>query len=95
MGDPVEILKLYPDGTGVTVIAGNHFEQGMSPQVLIEQGVWQGLRLREGGKFVLFGTTVCPGFDFADFEMASRSVLIREYPAFREKIESLTKPEKV
>ncbi|MBL8253402.1 MAG: cupin domain-containing protein, partial [Candidatus Competibacter sp.] len=30
--------------------------------------------------FSLVGCTVAPGFDFADFELANRSALVRQYP---------------
>ena len=43
-------------------------------------------------RFALVGCTVAPGFDFADFELATRSELIRAYPAHRKLIEELTRP---
>ncbi|MDD4921708.1 MAG: cupin domain-containing protein [Bacteroidales bacterium] len=90
MGDPAEILKLYPDGTGEMMEIGIDLEKGMKPCVTIEKGVWQGQRLKEGGRFVLYGTTVSPGFEFEDFEFGDRESLQKEYPQFREKIEELT-----
>jgi len=40
---------------------------------------------------VLVGCTVAPGFDFADFEMARREELVKDYPQHRSVIERLTR----
>ncbi len=39
----------------------------------------------------LLGTTVAPGFDFADYEPGDRSQLAAAYPAFAERIARLTR----
>src|SRR3954465_9562713 len=67
LGDPVEMLQLHPDGTGKLIMVGSDLETAMRPQVLVPGGVWQGSRLLKGGKFALMGTTMSPGFDFADY----------------------------
>ena len=91
LGDPVEMLKLYPDGTGAIVEIGTDLEKGMLPQVLVEKNVWQGFRLKDGGNYALFGTTVCPGFEFEDFEIADPATIFAQYPDFKEMIRKLTK----
>jgi predicted cupin superfamily sugar epimerase len=90
LGDPVEMLQLFPDGTGNTVVLGSDLRAGMTPQVVVPRGVWQGSRLVAGGKFALLGCTVAPGFDFADYEHGRREDLMAGYPKFREKIVALT-----
>ena len=90
LGDPVEILQLWPGGTGKTVVLGPDLRAGMQPQVIVPHGVWQGSRLISGGKYALLGCTVAPGFDYADYEHGRRSDLIGSYPEFREKIMALT-----
>ena len=90
LGDPVEMLQLWPDGTGKTVVLGPDLRAGMQPQVIVPRGVWQGSRLIAGGRFALLGCTVAPGFDFADYEHGRRSDLIGSHPQFREKIMALT-----
>jgi len=72
LGDPVEMLHLYPDGSGQVVIHGPDIFNDMHPQVVVSQGVWQGARLKPGGRFALMGTTVAPGFDFAVTKSAGR-----------------------
>jgi predicted cupin superfamily sugar epimerase len=89
-GDPVEMLLLYPDGTGETRVIGSGLVDGMRPQAVVSGGVWQGSRLLEGGRFALMGATMAPGFDPADFEAGDRASLIRAYPAFRESIKALS-----
>jgi predicted cupin superfamily sugar epimerase len=91
LGDPVEMLHLYPDGKGERLILGNNIETGMRPQVLIPAGVWQGARLLPGGKFALMGTTVAPGFEYSDYQPGSRKELIDIYPGFKELITTLTR----
>ena len=89
-GDPVEMLQLWPDGSGRVAILGSDVLNGMQPQVVVDRGVWQGARLLEGGKFALLGTTVSPGFEFTDYESGHREELVKSYPQFRELIIALT-----
>lgn len=89
-GDPVEMLQLWPDGDGRVVAIGNDFSAGQAPQVVVPAGVWQGCRLVGGGSWALLGCTVAPGFDYADFEAASRDQLIASYPGHSEWIVALT-----
>jgi predicted cupin superfamily sugar epimerase len=92
-GDPVEMLQLYPDGSGEHVILGNDLAAGHLPQVVVPGGVWQGCRLVPGGRWALMGCTVSPGFDYADFTAARRAELIDAYPGFAAKIVALTREE--
>jgi uncharacterized protein len=61
LGDPVEMLQLAPDGSHRVVVIGPDLEAGQRPQVVVPRGVWQGARLRPGGRLALLGTTVAPG----------------------------------
>jgi hypothetical protein len=89
-GDPVEMLLLAADGSGRVITIGVDLAAGMRPQVVVPAGVWQGARLRAGGAWALLGTTVAPGFDFADYEAGARAELQRAWPAFAELIAALT-----
>jgi hypothetical protein len=93
LGDPVEMLQLRPDGSAREVVLGSSVLEGTQPQVVVRKGVWQGLRLRPGGAFALLGTTVAPGFEFADFELGRRDALVAAYPAHAERIQVLTREE--
>jgi predicted cupin superfamily sugar epimerase len=87
-GDPLEMLLLYPDGSGELVLLGNDLETGLQPQKVVTRGVWQGTRLASGGKygFALIGTTMAPGFEWAGFELGEKDALVNQYPAFAEMI---------
>jgi predicted cupin superfamily sugar epimerase len=91
LGDPVEMLQLLPDGSFRTVVIGSDLVAGMEPQWVVPGGVWQGCRLREGGRLALMGTTMSPGFDPADFEPGVRASLLAEYPGARDAILKLTR----
>ena len=91
LGDPVEMLQLWPNGEAKRVVLGTDIENGMAPQLVVPRGVWQGTRLAHGGAFALLGCTVSPGFEYADYESGSRQVLSEKYPGHRELIHALTK----
>ena len=92
LGDPVEMLELHPQGGAAQVVLGPDLAAGMRPQHVVHGGVWQGSRLRDGGEFALLGSTMAPGFDYADFESGSRQQLLAQYPAFAQRITELTRP---
>ncbi len=91
LGDPVEMVQLWPDGSGKRVRLGSDLLQGMQLQTVVPQGVWQGSRLCPGGRFALLGTTMAPGYDQADFEAGRRERLIQAYPQFKDAILALTR----
>lgn len=89
LGDPVEMLQLHPDGTGSLITLGNDIIHGQTPQLLVPAGTWQGSRLVPGGQYALLGTTMAPGFDFADYEAADINELAKRYPEYADLISSL------
>jgi uncharacterized protein len=92
LGDPVEMLQLGPtpqDG-GRILTLGPDILAGQQVQAVVPAGVWQGSVLRSGGAFALMGTTMTPGFDFADYEAADRDALMAAFPDFASKIARLT-----
>jgi len=91
LGDPVEMVQLWPDGATRRVLIGTDLAAGMQPQVIVPRGVWQGCRLVAGGKVALLGCTVSPGFEYADYESGKREELVRGWPEEREGIEGLTR----
>jgi len=91
IGDPVNMLQLWPDGSGRVVMLGHDILNGMRPQVIVPKGVWQGAKLSPEGKFALLGTTMSPGFNYNDYETGSKDILVTSYPEFRDLIIALTK----
>ncbi|MGB6743816.1 MAG: cupin domain-containing protein [Terracidiphilus sp.] len=91
LGDPVEMLQLYPDGRSALFTLGPDLEAGQHVQLVVPAGVWQGTRLIGDGKVALLGCTVTPGFDFADYRNASYAELVAKWPAEAERIRMLTR----
>jgi uncharacterized protein len=91
LGDPVELLLLYPDGNGQVVILGSDIFSRQQVQLVVPCGVWQASRVQKGGRYALLGTTTAPGYEELDFEAGSRSNLQQQYPAWSEWIEQLTR----
>jgi predicted cupin superfamily sugar epimerase len=91
LGDPVEMLQLWPDGSSKVVTLGNDLEAEILPQLVVPKGIWQGSRLQPGGTVALLGCTVSPGFDYADYETGLRAELVREYPESKAMIEAMTR----
>ena len=91
LGDPVEMLQLgpAPEDGGRTLTLGSDILAGQQVQTVVPAGVWQGSMLRAGGAFALMGTTMTPGFDFADYEAADRDALMAAFVDFEEIISLL------
>ena len=91
LGDPVEMLQLYPDGRSAVFTLGPDLMAGQQVQVVVPAGVWQGTRLIGDGKVALLGCTVVPGFDFADYHNASFEELTARWPEQKQRIRTLTR----
>ena len=97
LGDPVEMLQLHPDKTTSRHVLGPELLQGQTPQLAVPRGVWQGSRLlptahaESSSGFALLGCTVAPGFDYADYQSASRAELVAKWPAQADLIACLTR----
>jgi predicted cupin superfamily sugar epimerase len=95
LGDPIELLLLHPDGRDEVVILGADLAAGQQPQFTVPAGVWMGARPvpATADAYALFGCTLAPGFDDADFEPGYRDELARAYPARCKLIGQLTRAE--
>lgn len=91
LGDPVEMLQLYPSGESRVVTLGQDLPAGQHVQVVVPAGVWQGTRLVGNGKVALLGCTVTPGFDFADYRNGSYAELIEKWAGESVRIKALTR----
>jgi predicted cupin superfamily sugar epimerase len=90
LGDPVELLLLEEGAAGRVVTLGPDVFDGQLVQTVVPRGVWQGSCLRPSGAFALLGTTVAPGFDFADYEPGDRRQLLAAFSEFADRIVQLT-----
>ena len=91
LGDAVTMLILHTDGSSEVVTLGQDIFNDQRVQLTVLKDSWQACFLNEGGKFALMGTTVAPGFEFADLELAKREELLEQYPNHRELILKLTR----
>ncbi len=96
LGDPVDMLLLYPDeghaGASEIMTFGQNLAEGQRVQFTVPGNTWMGARLKSpaGQGFALMGTTVSPGFDFADLEMSDGHDLAGKYPDMEEIISLLS-----
>jgi uncharacterized protein len=79
------------DGQHSEIPLGTDAEAGEVFQAVVKAGYWFASQVRDRGAFALVGCTVSPGFDFADFELARRDELVRQYPQHQDLIERLTR----
>jgi uncharacterized protein len=79
LGDPLEVLLLYPDGGGEVVTVGSPAD-GQLPELFIPGGTWHVSRLRSGGEYALLATTEWPAVEPEDVEMPDDQELIRTHP---------------
>ena len=71
---------------------GNDPDKNESLQITIPANHWFGAMVNPAADFTLAGCTVAPGFDFQDFEMATRGELLKTFPMHHDIITKLTKP---
>jgi predicted cupin superfamily sugar epimerase len=89
LGDPLEVLLLYPDGTSAIHQVGPDLPAGMRPQLLVPGGTYHAARVPPGGH-ALLGTSVWVRPEPADVEMADVAQLLASYPGAREAIRRFT-----
>jgi predicted cupin superfamily sugar epimerase len=92
-GNPLHIYEIDPSGNLTIHKLGLNIHLGEYPQLVITAGNWFASRVAGEQSFTLVGCTVAPGFDFADFEMGSRKMLLKTYPQHAELIQQLTREE--
>ena len=99
-GTSLTVHTIDPAGNYSTVKVGRNLQAGESLVAVVQAG-WligatvnvavNGERGKDSSPYALVGCTVAPGFDFADFEMPSRQLLLEQYPQHRQIIEQLTR----
>ena len=91
LGDPMETLLLFPDGTSRIEVIGSDLIAGQHVQFVVPAGVWQGSAVAPGGEYTLIGTTMAPGYTGPDYEGGTRDELIARYPDRVDHIRRLTR----
>ena len=87
-GDPVIIYIIDKKGNLSTLKLGLNLDTAYSPQIVIPANCW--FAAETEGNFTLSGCTVSPGFNFDDFELASRNKLSEEFPQHKVLINKFT-----
>lgn len=90
-GASLTIHMLSPEGEHRTLRLGADLATGASYQAVVPAGYWFGAEVSGVGEYALVSCTVAPGFDFADFEMAGRENLLRQFPRHDDLIRRLTR----
>ncbi len=85
-GAPLELFEMRKESV-TTMRLGKDIAGGEVFQHVIPAGVFQAAWTM--GDYTLVGCTVAPGFDFQDFEMPKKSVLLELFPAHAMWIEAL------
>ncbi|QMV18745.1 cupin domain-containing protein [Granulicella sp. 5B5] len=90
LGDAVEMLQLFANGSTQVTVIGKDIAAGQKLQHVVQRGVWQGSRLLKPAGWALLGCTVSPGFEFVDYQDASAEELIAKWPGEAERVRALT-----
>jgi hypothetical protein len=90
-GCSLTIHRIDPQGVATQAVLGPDAERGQQFQVVIPHGYWFAAVLDTPGAYCLMGCTVAPGFDFRDFELGARDVLVRQFPQHADLIRQLTR----
>jgi predicted cupin superfamily sugar epimerase len=90
LGDPLEVLLLYPNGNGEVRVVGSDLSAGMRPQLLIPGGTFHAGRVRAGIGYALLGTSVWARADPADVEIGEPLRLTAAFPSLRAEIEAFS-----
>lgn len=91
-GDPLELHLVSPSGDYWVQVLGMDLESGQVPQFAVPSGYWQCSKQKYNSiGYSLVGTTVSPGFEFADFKLASHEDVLKMKVEIREAIAGFVK----
>lgn len=78
------------EGKYWTKRCGLNIDEKAHPQLFIPKNTWFGAEVGESDSYILIGCTVAPGFEFEDFQLASRHHLLDLFPQHESIVNKLT-----
>ena len=87
-GSDLMIYIINPEGELITRKLGNSDDTEF--QIVIKKHCWFAVEVCNKKSFSLFGCTVSPGFEFEDFKLGKRELLLKKFPDYDELIKRLT-----
>jgi predicted cupin superfamily sugar epimerase len=90
LGASLEVLLLYPDGTGEVVTVGSDLGAGQRPQLFLPGGTFHTSRLAPDADYALLASTEWPGVEPPDVEHGDAEALMQAYPDLRDEIRAFT-----
>jgi predicted cupin superfamily sugar epimerase len=88
-GGPLDLYMIHENGRFEHVVIGSRPEQQQHFQFVVPAGCWFASRPSADSAFSFVGCTVAPGFDFNDFELAEKDLLLASFPQHSELITAL------
>jgi predicted cupin superfamily sugar epimerase len=79
-GTAMTLMMISEAGVYSEVIIGKNLENNEQLQFTIKRNTWFASKVNEENSFSLLGCTVAPGFDFADFVLAEKPILLNQFP---------------
>lgn len=90
LGGSMTLVLMHEDYGVQNIILGSDLQAGETVQFVVPAGWWFGGYPNSESAYSFVGCTVAPGFDFADFELGTRTDLISKFPESSELILKLT-----
>ncbi len=95
-GKPLHYTLVSPNGEVSHPIMGPNIAEGELLQMLVPGGYWKASELKANrlasSDYGLISEAVCPGFDFADHELASAAQIQRDHPQHWPQLAHLISP---
>lgn len=91
-GSPLTIFLIEQDGALKQITLGN--PKNPTFQVTIAANQWFAAEVKDKSSFTLMSCFVAPGFEYDDFELADRQMLVTQYPSHADLINRLTRENK-
>ena len=90
-GNPAQMIQISPSGELLKFTLGSDLKAGQSPQVIVKAHSLQGTKIVGDGTWTLFGCSVSPAFEAAQFTHVQRCEMIKKFPYHFDLISRYTK----